>query len=209
MPDVVSIPVLVDALLAAAWIWLAIDSLRVGRSARREPPSVPAPARLGLLALLLAGVAALESRTGGRIAFQPLAAGAGVALAWAGVVLHARARRALGALWSSAVGVPPGHPVVTHGPYARVRHPLYAGVLLLALGSVLAHPSAATACLAIGFAAGMALKIPAEERALRAACGDAWTRYADEVPALIPRPRVAVTRARRASRSSGRTPGSA
>jgi protein-S-isoprenylcysteine O-methyltransferase Ste14 len=185
--DVVSVPTLVDALLAAAWIGLAIDSLRGSRRARPGPPRPPRALRLGVLGLLLAGVAVLEHRTAGRLAFQPIAAAAGVALAWAGVVLHGRARRALGALWSSAIRVPPGHPVVTRGPYATVRHPLYAGVLLLAVGSVLAHPSAASICVAIGLAAGMALKIPAEERALRAACGDAWTRYAAEVPALIPR----------------------
>jgi protein-S-isoprenylcysteine O-methyltransferase Ste14 len=34
----------------------------------------------------------------------------------------------------------------------------------------------------------MARKIPAEERVLRAACGDAWRGYAATVPMLIPRP---------------------
>ena len=182
-----------DALVAAAWIGLVADSLHVTRGERacgaRPRVMSPAPlaARIALAALLLAGAALLEHRTGGRLAFHPVAAGAGVVLAWAGVALHARARRALGARWSSAVGAPSGHEVVTHGPYAIVRHPLYLGILLLAAGTVLAHTSAATICIAAGLAAGMARKIPAEERALRVACGEAWTRYAAAVPALVPR----------------------
>jgi len=182
-----------DALVVAAWIGLVADSLYVtrGERARGARPRGMGPAslaaRVALAALLLAGAALLEHRTGGRLAFHPVAAGAGVVLAWAGVALHARARRALDVRWSSAVGAPPGHAVVTHGPYAIVRHPLYLGILLLAAGTVLAHTSAATICIAAGLAAGMARKIPAEERALRVACGEAWTRYAAAVPALVPR----------------------
>jgi protein-S-isoprenylcysteine O-methyltransferase Ste14 len=182
-----------DALVAAAWIGLVADSLRVARGERavRARLDVERPrlvSRVVVLALLLAGAALLERRSGGRFAFHPAAAAAGVALAWAGVALHARARRALGVRWSSAVAAPPDHQIVTQGPYAIVRHPLYLGVLLLAAGTVLAHTSAATLCIAAGLAAGMVRKIPAEERVLRATCGEAWRRYAAEVPALVPRP---------------------
>jgi protein-S-isoprenylcysteine O-methyltransferase Ste14 len=185
---VVSTATIADVLVAAAWIALAADTIRITRrDGQTRMPRPPRAARLAVLALLVGGVALLELRGAGRLGFHLAAASAGVALAWAGVALHARARRALGARWSSAVGVPPGHEVVTQGPYAVVRHPIYLAILLLAAGTVLAHPSAATVCVATGLAAGMALKIPAEERALRAACGDAWTRYAADVPALVPR----------------------
>jgi len=187
-PAVVSAALIADALVAAAWIALAVDTMRVTRRAGQS--GMPRPshaARIAVLMLLVGGAALLEVRAGGRLGFHPAAACAGVVLAWAGVALHARARRALGARWSSAVGVPAGHTLVTDGPYAVVRHPLYAGILLLAAGTVLAHPSWATLCVAVGLTAGMAFKIPAEERALRAAGGDAWARYAADVPALLPR----------------------
>ncbi len=186
-----------DVLLAAAWLALAADNLRLarreraaraGREAVDGAPRWQGAARVALLALLLAGAALLEHRSGGRLAFHPVAAAAGLALAAAGLALHVRARRALGARWSTGVGVRAGHEVVTRGPYAIVRHPLYLGVLLLAAGTVLAHCSLATLCIAAGLVGGMALKIPAEERALRAACGERWTRYAAEVPALLPSP---------------------
>src|SRR5262249_17519531 len=188
-----------DVLIAAAWIVLAADNLRLARRARAPRTSVAArAARLGFLAVLLAGAALLERRTGGRLSFPPPAApprgapppaaAAGVVLAGAGLALPLRARRTLGARWSSAVTVQPGHLVVTSGPYAVVRHPLYLGVLLLAAGTVLAHPSTATICIAGGLAAGVALKIPAEERSLRAHCGDARRRYAAPLPPPRPRP---------------------
>ena len=182
-------PAAVDVLIAAAWIVLAADNLRLARHARAARSGAGArAARLGILVVLLGGAMLLERWTGGRFGFHPLAAAAGVMLAGAGLALHLRARRALGASWSSAVAVQPGHQVVTSGPYALVRHPLYLGVLLLAAGTMLAHPSTATICIAGGLAAGVALKIRAEERSLVIHCGDAWRRYAAAVPALLPRP---------------------
>jgi len=186
----VTLTAVADALLAAAWSGLAIDNLRVARSdggvpaARGNRPA----ARWAVLGVLLVGAGLLELGTGGRLAFHPTAALAGTALAAGGLALHARARRALGPAWSSAVVAPPGHEVVTRGPYGLVRHPLYLGVLLMAAGTLLAHTSATTICVALGLAAGTALKIRAEERVLRNACGGDWTRYAAEVPALLPRP---------------------
>jgi protein-S-isoprenylcysteine O-methyltransferase Ste14 len=204
---IVSLLAAVDVLIAAAWIGLAADNLRRSwreRDARaRLPPAVSGPrasraARLGATAVLIAGGLLLERRTGGRLAFHPLAASIGIGLTAAGLALHARARRALGVLWSSAIIARPGLPFVSGGPYAVVRHPIYLGVLLLAAGTLLAHPSVATICIAVGLTVGIAVKIPAEERTLRSAYGESWTRYAASVPALIPRPsrlRALVTRA--------------
>jgi len=94
---------------------------------------------------------------------------------------------ALGASWSGVVTVRAGQTIVERGPYAVVRHPLYASLLLLATGTLLAHPSVATSCLALGFGTGLALKIRVEERALRRVLGPAWDHYAARVPALVPR----------------------
>lgn len=190
---------IVDALILACWCGLALDNVRMAvreggaRDAGRRPPSPLA--RLGAVALLVAGVAVLEGRAGGRLWLRPLVALAGVGLAVAGLLLHAWARRALGTRWTSAVAAPADHRLVTTGPYALVRHPIYLGVLSLAAGTVLAHPSVATLCVAAGLTAGMVRKIPAEERVLRAACGADWERYAATVPMLAPRPSALLRRA--------------
>jgi protein-S-isoprenylcysteine O-methyltransferase Ste14 len=140
---------------------------------------------LVLVATLAAGVA-LELGTG-RLGFHPVLAAAGVACCAAGVVLHHRARQALGSAWSATAVVHAAQPLVTAGPYAVVRHPVYLSAYLLATGTLLAHPSAATVSGALGLGAGLALKLRAEERLLRAGLGAAWAEYAARVPALLPR----------------------
>jgi protein-S-isoprenylcysteine O-methyltransferase Ste14 len=72
------------------------------------------------------------------------------------------------------------------GP-THARHPIYLSGLLLATGSFLAHPSAASTCLAGGLTAGLLLKTRLEERTLRDALGAEYARYAARVPALLPR----------------------
>ncbi len=54
-----------------------------------------------------------------------------------GVAIAIWARVYLGRNWSSRPEVKAGHELVTTGPYAYVRHPIYAGMLLAGLGSAL------------------------------------------------------------------------
>ena len=76
--------------------------------------------------------------------------------------------------------------LVTTGPYALVRHPMYAAVLAMALGLALALQS--LLCLAV-FATYLVLLarlMPMEEDGLRAAYGEAYETYARAVPQLLP-----------------------
>jgi len=206
-------------LLAAAWVALVLDGVwqtRREHAARAQlgpvvlrawQPSVAAG--LAVLVTSLAGAAVLE-RALGRFAFRPGAALAGLALAGAGVVLHGWARRTLGPMWSGVVQVRAQHVLVERGPYRVVRHPIYLAGLLLAAGTLLAHPSPASACLGGGFAAGVVLKAWLEERALRGVLGEQYARYAARVPALIPWPRAryrhaAMRRRQSSSSAPGRT----
>jgi len=192
---------LTDAVLVVAWGALAVDSLLLSRRERHRAALGPVVAQGWhprsavqgpLLAVAVAEAAVVEVWSG-RVYFRPGLALVGLGLVVAGLVLHARARRALGPFWTGIVQVRAGQPIVQYGPYARVRHPIYLAVLLLVIGSLAAHVSVATACLAVGLAAGLALKIRVEERALRGVLGEAYDRYAERVPALVPRwsaPRV-------------------
>ncbi len=51
-----------------------------------------------------------------------------------GVVIAIWARVNLGRNWSSKPAVKENHELVTTGPYAYVRHPVYTGVILMAFG---------------------------------------------------------------------------
>lgn len=60
---------------------------------------------------------------------------AGAMAAVAGVLMAIWARLALGRNWSGVVTLKEGHELVTGGPYAAIRHPIYTALILLFLGT--------------------------------------------------------------------------
>lgn len=87
-------------------------------------------------------------------------------------------------LWSAAlilVHVPRGE-LITSGPYALVKHPIYTSVALLvlpALGFLL--NTWLGAAVGIALYVGSRLFAPAEERELARRFGDQWERYTTHV----------------------------
>jgi protein-S-isoprenylcysteine O-methyltransferase Ste14 len=63
--------------------------------------------------------------------------GLGLVCFAAGVTLYRVAARALGDSLSPLVSPRPGAALVTHGPYRYLRHPMYVGQALIALGAPL------------------------------------------------------------------------
>jgi len=78
------------------------------------------------------------------------------------------------------------HQLVTSGPYAILRHPMYAGLLLAALGSLLIYATWTTVYFAC-FAPLITLRARREEQALAAEFGEQWQEYCKRVPAFLPR----------------------
>lgn len=91
----------------------------------------------------------------------------GFFLGFAGVSVAGWAQVTLGRQWSAQLQLADGHRLVTNGPYAWVRHPIYASLLALSLGFALLTAN----WFFIGFgalAAGMlVVRIPREERMMR------------------------------------------
>ncbi|TPK47800.1 isoprenylcysteine carboxylmethyltransferase family protein [Mesorhizobium sp. B2-5-4] len=116
-----------------------------------------------------------------------------LAEAWACVALIAVgigfawwARIHLGRLWSATVTAKADHRVVDTGPYRLVRHPIYTGLLLAVLATMVAKGTlwgiAGTALLIIG----VVIKARLEEHFLRDELGPAYDDYARRVPMLVP-----------------------
>jgi protein-S-isoprenylcysteine O-methyltransferase Ste14 len=62
----------------------------------------------------------------------------GSALTIAGIAFAIWARYHIGRYWSSTVSLRAGHELIRTGPYARIRHPIYTGILLAVVGTALA-----------------------------------------------------------------------
>ncbi len=101
-------------------------------------------------------------------------------LIWAAV-------RTLGRQWAVPARLIEGHKLVTVGPYAYVRNPIYTGMLgmLIATGLAMEH-WIATIVAVVVFAGGLVIRVRSEEKLLRAAFGEEFKAYALRVPAVLP-----------------------
>ena len=96
------------ALMASAYFLVLNDQISVGRLGKRFVPDVP------------------------------WIGATGVAITVAGVALAIWARRHLGQNWSATVTLKEGHELIRSGPYGRIRHPIYTGMLIAFAGTALA-----------------------------------------------------------------------
>jgi protein-S-isoprenylcysteine O-methyltransferase Ste14 len=75
----------------------------------------------------------------------------------------------------------------TGGALAWVRHPIYSGLILITVGFFLFIPNLPTLISCCSILLYLPLGIYLEERKLIRAFGDAYLKYREEVPALVPR----------------------
>jgi len=97
------------------------------------------------------------------------------------------ARLHLGQLWSGDITLKADHRVVDTGPYRLVRHPIYTGLILAALGTALEKATLLAFAGVVLITFGFWLKARFEERFLRAELGrEAYDAYAARTPMLVP-----------------------
>lgn len=78
-----------------------------------------------------------------------------------------------------------GHQLVTTGPFAIVRHPMYAGLILASVGALLIYFTWTTVYFAL-FAPLTLVRARREEQALSAEFGEQWIDYCRQVPMVVP-----------------------
>ena len=95
--------------------------------------------------------------------------------------------RRLGVQWSIVARVTESHELITSGPYAIVRHPIYAAMLGLLIATGLTFGTlVSTLAGAVLYIVGTWLRTRSEERLLESAFGARYDAYRRKVPALIP-----------------------
>ena len=102
--------------------------------------------------------------------------------------LFAASSRELGRNWSLVARMRSDHQLIRTGPYARVRHPIYLGMLLflLALAVALGHWVQLVVALPVFFV-GTAIRTRLEDGLLERTFGETFRDYRNSTPALIPR----------------------
>ena len=112
---------------------------------------------------------------------------AGFFLLAAGLDLRRRAVAALGRHFSIKVVLRDDHRLVDTGPFRTIRHPNYAGLILIMTGTaaLLESPLALAAVLLLWLPA-LLLRIRHEEDALERHLGDPYVRYARRTWRLCP-----------------------
>lgn len=97
-----------------------------------------------------------------------------------GIILLVSAWRVLYAAQSS-------HRLATAGPYAKIRHPQYAGFVLIMLGFLVQWPTILT-LLMFPVLVWMYVRLArSEEREAKLKFAEIWAAYAKQTPAFIPR----------------------
>ena len=115
-------------------------------------------------------------------------------IGWTGVVITALgfsmtywARAILGRNWSPNVTIKEDHELIRTGPYQLVRHPIYTGLLIAAVGTALALNQYRGLLAVFALWVSFTLKRLKEEQFMRQQFGAQYMEYARTTGAILPR----------------------
>ena len=153
---------------------------------RRRGARTPVLANFAAFGLFLAFLAFFAGNAEGFAALLLALGGCVLALAGAALVLWSRAE--LGSAWSFVPMADQGTDLVTTGPYRFVRHPIYLGLSMLAMGQALAFSSwPAVAVVFSAIVPTFVCRAWAEERLLAETLGERYAIYRKQTRMIIPR----------------------
>jgi protein-S-isoprenylcysteine O-methyltransferase Ste14 len=98
-----------------------------------------------------------------------------------------RSVKHLGKQWRIAAGLYSDHELVRSGPYGVLRHPIYASLLGMLMGTgmvVTWWPNLFVGV--VVFLGGTEIRVRAEDKLLSSRFGEVFKEYQDSVPAYIP-----------------------
>lgn len=168
------------------WFWAARNQERV----QQREPVLP---RLFHIIYMVCGFVLLYSKDPRLAAFnrrflhdRPWIEMLGAVLTVAGVAFAIWARRHIGRNWSAQVTIRKEHDLIRTGPYARIRHPIYTGLLLAVVGTaIVIGEYRALLALALIFI-GFTFKAKREELLLTKEFGPAFDEHRRKTGFFLP-----------------------
>jgi protein-S-isoprenylcysteine O-methyltransferase Ste14 len=111
----------------------------------------------------------------------------GAAITVLGVAFAIWARVHIGRNWSAEVTIKKDHKLIRTGPYAHIRHPIYTGFLLAALGTAIAIGEYRALVSVVMLTAGFIFKARREEDFLAKEFGPAFEEHKHHTGFFLPR----------------------
>lgn len=113
--------------------------------------------------------------------------GLGFGVGIASLTFWAWVQAALGKHWSAQFQLREGHQLVTSGPYARIRHPLYTAMLGISIAFALTSGNWILVAFVILAVLGIFLRVPREEQMLLDEFGEQYRAYMQRTGRFFPR----------------------
>ena len=181
-------------IIRTAWvvwiIWWLVAATRVNRMKRREPVH-----EWVLRWILMIAAFELLFQPGSYLGilnhrFAPHSQRIlelGAAITCIGLAFSIWARQHIGRYWSGSVSIRADHQLIRTGPYSRIRHPIYTGILVGLAGTLLAdgHYAAILAFLIV--LGGLSWKALREENLLKSEFGPAFEEHKRMTGFFLPR----------------------
>jgi protein-S-isoprenylcysteine O-methyltransferase Ste14 len=111
----------------------------------------------------------------------------GFAVGLASLVLWTWTQAVLGKEWSPQLQLRGEHHLVTTGPYARMRHPLYTAMFGWGVGVALVTANWVFVVMAVAVIGGTVARIPREERMMIEEFGEEYKAYMKRTGRFFPR----------------------
>ena len=166
----------------AFWIYWLAAAMGVKAGRPRSAPFIGLRVGLPLVIIVLLRLRVFKAHT---TATDPWLAGIGLALFVLGLGLAVWARVYLGRNWGMPMTQKEQPELVTTGPYHRVRHPIYTGILLAMIGTTLAV-SLYLLLVVVIIGAYFVYSAFAEERFMASRFPDSYPAYMRSTKMLVP-----------------------
>jgi protein-S-isoprenylcysteine O-methyltransferase Ste14 len=176
----------VDIVIGVGWavFWIFWIAASVGVKAGRTRWTRFAGVRVAIILVVLL-LLRLRVLKGHAVTDDPWLEAVGLAIFVLGLALAVWARVYLGRNWGMPMSEKADPELVTTGPYSKVRHPIYSGIILAMVGTAVAvslYWLVAVVVLGAYFVYSAAM----EERYMAGRFPDAYPRYKQSTKMLIP-----------------------